>query len=160
MPLNPIGLGKDFVDRLRERVRTELGGGGVQQVGLPEDSGGLQSRIRQYVREKMNLSEPTPETPNAAPRRRGPPQGLSEVQQRIQEAARHTPPVLLYGLYNGNWRYIEPYSYRFLDRDRPWIPLLYGYCHKDDSTEAYKLYKFQDLQVTDRPFSPRWPVEL
>lgn len=63
-------------------------------------------------------------------------------------------------LYNGHWRDAEVYSYRYRDKDKPHQPLLYAYCRKDDQIEAFKLDKIQDIQLTDRPFNPRWVVEF
>jgi hypothetical protein len=80
--------------------------------------------------------------------------------QRIQEAGRHRPPVLLHALYHDHWRYLEPYSYRYRARDKPWIPLFYAYCHKDNQIEAFSLSKIQDLRVTETPFRPKWTVEV
>lgn len=142
-------------ERIRDRVRQELGGG---------DSGSFGERVRRLVRKRLSPTEDAapeapPEAPPEEPPYRGPPRSLAEVNQRIQEAGRKR--VLLRMLYNGVWRDVEPYSYRYRDADDPHIPLLYGWCvTKDDQIEAYKLKKIEDLQVTNRPYNPRFVVEF
>ena len=162
VPLIPTGLGRRLYDRVVNRVRRELGPDTTETAMVPHKPS-LADRIKNVVRRVLNIEQPTPALPGEPPEPplyTGPPRTLEEVKQRIQEAGRQHPPVLLRALYNGRWRDLEPYSYRKRDRDDPHIPLLYAFCHKDNGIEAFKLKKFRDLQVTNRPFQPRWDVEF
>ncbi len=159
MPLLPRGLSDQLFNRIRDRVRDQLG---VETTAPRPDDPGLSSRIKQIVRERLGLdpTAPMPEEVGAEPPYYGPPRSLEEVRQRIQEAGRNLPPLMLRMLYNNRWRNVEPYSFRWRDKDDPHIPLFYAYCHKDKQTEAFKLKKVQDLQVTNQPFQPRFVVEF
>jgi hypothetical protein len=158
MPLDPRGLGERVFNRVVDRVRRQLGVEPVAPVAPvgEEPQPGVIDRVQQLVRQRLGL-EPQVEQ---APPYYGPPRSLEEVKQRIQQAGRQMPPVLLRMEYNGNYRDVEPYSYRYRDAEDPHIPLFYGYCHKDNQIEAFKLKKITDLQVTAQPFQPRWVVEF
>lgn len=161
MPKVPSGSGS-IVDRVRERVQRELNPGGTSNTpppGPPADPAFL-SRIRELTHQQVGTDPTQPPPPKAPDPYQGPPRSLEEVKARIQAAGRQRPPKLLRMLYNGNWRDTEPYSFRWRDADDPQIPLFFGYCHKDDHIEAYKLKKIQDLQVTNRPFQERWVCEF
>jgi hypothetical protein len=169
-PIDPWGLGQQLYDRIRERVQNEIGVQPVQptsaEPGAPGAPPDFMSRIKQLVKQQLGYGQPPgppapPGAPPAAPEYQGPPRGLAEIKQRIQEAGRQQPPKLLKLLYNNQWRDVEVYSYRFRDADDPHIPLLYAFdVTKDNQIEAYKLKKIQDLQVTGRPYQPRWVVEF
>ena len=135
MPLIPSGLSQALFERLKDRVKRELG---LEPAGSaePTEPGG------------KPVAEP----------QSTPPSSNEEKKLRIQEAGRKR--VLLLMQYNGIYRHVEPYSYRFRDKDNANEPLLYAFCHKDQGIEAFKLRKITDLQVTDQPFSPRYPVEF
>ena len=79
---------------------------------------------------------------------------IDDKMGMIAEAARTV--TLLFMKYNGNWRYVEPYSYRFKGEGR----LFYGFCMKDQHIESFRLEKIEDLQNTEMPYAPRWPVEI
>lgn len=142
MPLIPRGLTEGLVERLKERVKREL----EQRVVSP---------IKERVRQELGIEEPVPD-PEHQPHRR--PVSIAEKMFRIQDAGRQR--VMLYMEYNGIYRYVEPYSYRYRDKDNPNQPLLFAYCHKDHGIEAFKLVKITDAVVTRRTFSPRWDVEF
>lgn len=72
----------------------------------------------------------------------------------ITEAARRY--VMLYMKYNGVRRMVEPYSYRHKSTGM----LFMGYCHIHQSIEAFKPEKIEEIQLTQFPFAPRWPVEI
>lgn len=84
------------------------------------------------------------------------------IKYRIRYAGQSH--LLLYMLYNDQWRHVEPYSYRY--RGKPKNPqgkkelLFFGYCRPHDEIHAFKLEKIQGLIVTDEPFTPRWPIEV
>jgi len=86
----------------------------------------------------------------------GPATDAPTLMYRIQHAAR--TKTLLWMKYNNTWRHVEPYSFRY--RSRGMQPLFYGYCQLHDTIEAYRIDRIQDVQATDRPYSPRWPVEI
>lgn len=160
----------------------EMQPGGQPAPTTPQQDPTFTSRIKQLVKEQLGLNQPNPFStqhpsnrapiPGAAPvapapdeapapeRVRGRPRSLEEIKQRIQEAGRQLPPVMIRMLYHNRWRDVEPYSYRYRDADDPHIPLFFGYCHKDDQIEAFKLKKIQDVQVTQQPFNARYVVEF
>jgi hypothetical protein len=141
VPLIPKGLTESLVQRLKERVKREL-------------SEGVLSPIAPVIQQQLGIEpdEPQPLQPHRRPTT------LAEKMFRIQEAGGNN--VLLWMEYNGVYRHVEPYSYRYRDRDNPHEPLLFAWCHKDKGIEAFKLRKITDCVVTDRPFTPRWPVEF
>lgn len=174
MPLIPRGIGDAFFDRIKDRVRRELGVDPNAAPASPTSPDpGLRSRIKQLVLDQLGLPPPgapppgtpppppPPPQPPQPPQYSGPPRSLAEVKERIQRAGRSRPPLLIRANYNGNYRDIEVYSYRFRDKDNPAIPLLYVYCHKDQQIESWKLLKIQDLQITERPYpAVRWDIEF
>jgi predicted DNA-binding transcriptional regulator YafY len=82
------------------------------------------------------------------------PISVDDKMAMIAEAARRL--TLLFMKYNSDWRYVEPYSYRFRGSGR----LFYGFCFKDQRINSFKLEKIEDLQLTEMPYAPRWPVEI
>lgn len=126
MPLNPWGLSKGLLERIKDVVRRELGG----DVPLPESG-----------RDPL-LEGPVTDAPT--------------LMYRIRHAARTR--TLLHMKYNNTWRHVEPYSFRY--RSKGVQPLFYGFCLLHDTIEAYRIDRIQDLQTTDRPFAPRWTVEI
>jgi predicted DNA-binding transcriptional regulator YafY len=140
VPLVPKGLGSGLIDRINKRVQREL----VNRL-VPE-------KYRDVLKEELNLKEETNK-----PKPHTPPQSDAERKFRIQEAGKRR--VLLYAKYNGHWRFIEPYSFRYRAKNSR-EPLFYGWCYKDNGIEAFRLEKFEDLQVTERPFNPRFDVEF
>jgi hypothetical protein len=145
--------------RVRDRIRDELGFGPRPLTGPQSPTSPTLPTYQPPQPPQQHMPRPTPLI------YRGPPRSLNEVMHRIQEAGRKR--VLLYANYqakDGNpiWRHMEPYSFRYRDSDSPWIPLVYCFCHKDteNQIEAFKLRRFHDLQVTDQPFTPKWPVEF
>lgn len=156
MPIETWGLG-DLYDRIRQRVREELGPASQMAPVAPgmTEEPSLRARIRQQAREALGMTpEPVQE------KFQGPPRSLDEVKERIQAAGRHRPPLLVRIDYNGHDRDAEVYSYRWRDKDRPWQPLLYIWCHKDNQIECLKLDKIHNIQLTERPYQPRYPVEF
>lgn len=86
----------------------------------------------------------------------GPPQ-MPEMDAMgiIATSAQRLTLVLL--LYNGNWRYIEPYSYRM--RKNGSTDMM-AFCHRHQHIEAFKPHKIEAAQMTEMGFKPRWPVEI
>jgi predicted DNA-binding transcriptional regulator YafY len=79
---------------------------------------------------------------------------LGTKMQIIAQSAKSR--TLLFMRYNSNWRYVEPYSYRHKSTGQ----LLFAFCHKDQHIESFNPNKIEDLQLTEIPFKPRWPVEI
>lgn len=117
---------------------------------------GLLTRVRERLKRELGL----------APTKRPPVSGPEDVLLRMREAVHQEPPKLVRALYKGEdatsatWRLLEPYSIRY--RGKGGVPLLYAACEKESykGIEAFRLERFQDVQVTDIPFKPRWKVEL
>jgi len=97
-----------------------------------------------------------PQGPEFAQR---PPANEREVIDRINAAGARL--LLLRMKYNGHSRDVEPYSIRD-GRAANGGPLFYGWCHKDQQIEAFRLDRIEDLQIKDQKFAPRngWPVEF
>jgi hypothetical protein len=85
---------------------------------------------------------------------------LQELQRRIQLAGSNRLQINC--AYNGFIRRLEPYSYRYRDKDDPQIPLLYAWCWKDNAVEAFKIRRFTMMQVTRDPYASNlpYPVEF
>lgn len=105
--------------------------------------------MKTRVFEELGIESPQPQPA---------PTTNAEKMLRIQTAGRRR--VLLNMQYNGVYRKVEPYSYRYRDKDNPNEPLFYAYCYKDQQIEAFKIRRIQDLQVTGEQFAPRWTVEF
>jgi len=110
---------------------------------------------------------PTVQVPSAqptAPQTMGTPNlgALSQAEKvgLIIEAAKRG--VMIRMLYGGEWRFVEPYSFRDKGHGR----LFYGFCrahprHLDGHTASFKVERIQEVELAlDHPYSPRWPVEL
>ena len=105
------------------------------------------------IPKKQRPGKPPPSAPAPTPVVQSP-VSIDDKMGLIAEAARtHT---LLFMKYNGDWRYTEPYSYRFKGEGR----LFYAFCYKDQRINSFRLEKIEDLQLTEMPYSPRWPVEI
>lgn len=128
MPLSPWGLSKGLIQRIKDRVQRALGDDG------PDDDA----------------------TPDRDTMLEGPGTDAPVIMYRIRYAARSR--TMLHMKYNNDFRYVEPYSFRY--RSRGMQPLFYGYCHLHDTIEAYRIDRIQDVQTTDRPYNPRWTVEI
>lgn len=72
----------------------------------------------------------------------------------IRKAAREYS--LVYILYGGVWRYVEPYSFR---QGRHGL-LFFAHDLFRNDTRSYYIHRVQELQSTDIPFNPRWMVDL
>ena len=88
-----------------------------------------------------------------------------DVLLRIRKAVRERPPKLVRAFYQAvdatspTWRLLECYSLRYRGQDNR--PLLFAACEKENwKIEAFRLDRFHDVQPTNIPFSPRWPIEL
>lgn len=141
MPLLPTGLTTGLIERIKQRVKRELGWGDDHGAETSHDQG-------------------------RDPALEGPATDTASKRYRIQAAARGR--MLLWLKYNNEWRHVEPYSYRQFALG----PVLYGWCHLHDVIEAYYIDQvtnpetgkvhtgIQDVHVTDRPFSPRFDIEI
>jgi hypothetical protein len=122
-------------------------------------NGGWWESIQNFI-EKFNgpnaPPRPTPvlhrpNAPQEAPQKM--PEG--DAMGVILQSARQGTLVLM--LYNGNWRYIEPYSYR--SRKNGTTDLM-AFCHRHQHIEAFKPGKIESAQMTEMSFKPRWPIEI
>jgi predicted DNA-binding transcriptional regulator YafY len=156
MPKLPRGLGPSALQRLKDFVTPSAPS--AQEAEEPTLSPGMFERVLEWGK-KMLGDQPQIDIYQVEP-----PRSLAEVRQRIQVAGRNYRLLkMAYTAANAGgptWRDVEPYSFRYRAKDEPWVPLFFGYCHKDASTEAYKLQRINHLQVTDKPFSPQWAVEF
>lgn len=116
---------------------------------------GLLTRIKERLKRELGLG------PKERPRITGP----QDVLLRCREAVNQRPPKLVHALYKAKdaptatWRHLECYSIRYRGKNN--APLLFAACSKENwGTEAFDLGRFEDVQVTDIPFSPRWQIEL
>ena len=80
--------------------------------------------------------------------------GLAEMASTIRKAG--MTRFLLYMLYNGKFRHVEPYSFR---RGKQGL-LFFGFDIQANDMRSFYLTKIQQLKMTDIPFSPRWVIEL
>lgn len=82
------------------------------------------------------------------------------IKYRIRYAGESR--LLLHMLVNGQWRHVEPYSYRMNGRGAQGQKELrfYGYCRLHDQIHSFNLKKIHGLVVTNLPFNPRWPIEV
>lgn len=119
---------------------------------------GLLDRIKQRIKTELGLADKTTEPRNVSVDRRdiGPADALPVVMYRLREGGKRN--VLLHLKYNGSWRFVEPYSFRW--RSRGQQPLFYGWCDLHNEIHSFRIDKIEDVQLTDRPFSPRFEVEL
>lgn len=129
----PFSLTKGLLDRIRTRVKKELSGLGFGHK--PGDEAEDRSIPRELI---------------------GPASDAPTLMYRIRYAARTR--TLLWMKYNNTWRHVEPYSFRY--RSRGMQPLFYGFCQLHSTIEAYRIDRIQDLHITDRPFTPRWAIEV
>jgi predicted DNA-binding transcriptional regulator YafY len=125
MPLIPRGLSQGLIDRVKQRVKQELG---------------------------------------LVPSQQGPPNSEAEMKLRIRTAVSANPPRLVRVLYQAEdattptWREMECYSLRY--RGKGGVPLLYAYCRKDNAIEAFRFDRVKDIQLTNKPFEPKYQIEV
>ena len=129
----------------------------MQKYGGWWDS--IKTFLTQYNRPRppSPTRKPTPQQPVPVQTQPVPvdrPQQTEDVFSTIHEAGRRM--VLLQMRYNGNLRYVEPYSFRMKSTGQ----LFYGYCYKDHSIEAFRPEKIEYIALTEIGFAPRWPVEV
>lgn len=86
----------------------------------------------------------------------GPVQGADQLMYRIRKGARER--TKLWVKYNNTWRHIEPYSFRY--RSKGMQPLFFGWCELHDEIHSFRLDRMQDIHNTDRPFAPRFDIEI
>jgi len=183
----------EALGRIEKRVRQELAPETYapelgqsqwnQELEAPEDeevSEGFADRIKNRVRDKLRTMGPVQRRlldPNA-------PLDMPTIKYRIQYAAQNKLMILM--SYNGQWRQVEPYSYRMSGTADPvsqaaydaavakarsdpstHVPpkpkreeRFYGYCRIHNKIHSFKPNKIEGLLVTDIAYSPRWPVEF
>lgn len=78
----------------------------------------------------------------------------AEASAIIRKAARNQ--VLIYLLYNGVFRYVEPYSFR---QGKEGL-LFFGHDLARNDTRSYYISRMEEVSLTDIPFSPRWYIEI
>jgi len=117
---------------------------------------GLVERLRQQL--QQGLQQQQPGLPLDQPQ----PANLAEIIARINQSGRSKPPLILRITYNGKERFVEPYSFRYRDKDNPHIPQLMAFSVADGIIKSFKLLTLLagDVQFTDRSYNPRWPVEF
>jgi predicted DNA-binding transcriptional regulator YafY len=76
------------------------------------------------------------------------------VTDSIRQAGRQR--VLISFMYDGELHIVEPYSFR----EKGGHALFMGYCLKCQKINAFHPAKMSSLQITDRPYVPRWEVEF
>ena len=167
MPLVPTGLGRRWVNRVVDRVN--------QEMGRPvEQAKSFYERVKQRTQDQLHVGptnvgpsmpwEQAVHEPTAPQEKEIPPQppvagNLQEIKSRIAAAGRRM--VMLRMKYHGHARNVEPYSIRD-GRAADDGDLFYGWCHKDNALESFRLDRIEDIQITNIPFTPRnnWPVEF
>jgi hypothetical protein len=167
MPLLPLGLGKNLLERVKTRI---------DQFLRPKDP--PPSSPTEQPTELLEEEHVEEEVPDAHPGgdhdERPPANTPEEVLLRIREAVMHDPPVLLHALYEAKdapgeptWRYLEPYELADIGTGT----MLYAWCSKDPviksgpkrgkpKVELFNLGRFHDCEVTDIPFRPRWDLAI
>jgi len=81
--------------------------------------------------------------------------GISVPIERIRMAASNRVCVKLG--YHGKERIVEPYSFR---QSRDGNRLFIGFERDAAAIRSYSLSKIESVQVTNEPYSPRYPVEI
>lgn len=113
-------------------------------------------RLRGRIKDYFDKGEPESEQSHVDQALVGPVEGVDQVMYRIRHAARtHT---LLYMKYNGSWRHVEPYSFRY--RSAGMQPLFYAWCQLHDEIHSFRIDRIQDVHTTDRVYAPRFAVEI
>lgn len=165
-------LTQDFLKRIQEqarqrieqRIRREL----EPQVQAPElrpnlrgpeeerqPGQGLVDRLKTKVKEQVSQLSPVQRRmldPNAV-------LDLPTIKFRIMYAGQNH--LLLNMRYNQQWRMVAPYSYRMVPQKGGGSALrFYGFCYVHNKIHSFKLEKVEGLVVTDRSFTPMWPIEL
>lgn len=74
----------------------------------------------------------------------------AEIRTNILKAARSL--TMLWLTYDGLTRYVEPYEF-----DGPYF---WGYCWAHNSIHRFMVSKIDAATVTERNFSPRWPIQI
>jgi hypothetical protein len=157
-----------LLDSLVQRVRTTLGNPAPNAPGVPgqppeggpkvneRPSPGLLSRVKDRVKSFFGNQEQREDgTDTASQLPMGKPD-LATANLMVRQAGKQA--VLLAVKYNGQWRHMEPYSFR--RRSAGGEPLFYAFCRLHDEIHSIYLSRVEGLMVTDIPFSPRWPIEL
>lgn len=123
----PFGVSKNFLDRLKQRIRDYWTKPG-------ED-------------DEVHID----------PRLIGPASGIDQIMYRLRLAGRTR--TLLWMKYNNSWRHVEPYSFRARANPGP-QPLFFGWCELHAEIHSFRIDRIQDVHTTDRPFAPRFTVEI
>lgn len=152
MPMIPRGLTPSFVNRIKDEVR-QLTTPGVIDRTLQRVRDEVKHQVQKQVYGPSTLEhgKPRPEQLDVA--MIPVPNDVASIEAAMQKAGREWRIVR--ARYHDNDRDLEPISFRYWDKDDPAIPLVYCYCHKDGTTEAFKLKKFQSVTITGRFFGPR-----
>lgn len=83
---------------------------------------------------------------------------VATLAQVVEHCAKKK--VLMEMTYNGVTRLVEPYSYRTTKNGDV---LLYAYCHKDQTTESFRVDRIEanpPVRATETKFDPRWTIEI
>ena len=156
MPATRLGAGEQLVERVRQRMKQELG----RAPGPPGPPG---------PPAQGDDFPPEPYAPQRYRRkdRRSRPSGAGDIRARIREAVNQDPPRLCWATYRAKGatdykaRYLACYSER--DRGADGSTLLFAACSADGwAIEAFRYDSFGDFQVTDSPwpFAPQYRIEF
>ena len=186
MPFKPNMPGKGFLERIKEealsraenRIKREFETPTEEAVAVPQKEvlpKGLVDRIKQTVKQKVvepvkgEAADLLSNLSVIQRRMLDPRSSLDEptIKYRIKYAGQNH--LLLYMLYNGQWRYVEAYSYRTKgkntkprkDGQKPKPKLLfYGWCRIHNKIHAFDLSKIKGLIVTNITYNERYPIEV
>lgn len=103
--------------------------------------------------EELEWREEETGTPDVAMPKAGYLQEASAVAI-IRKAAKHR--LLVYMNYDGQWRQVEPYSFRHGKEGT----LFFGHDLLRNNTRSYYVSKIEEVRMTDIPYNPRWYVEI
>lgn len=173
-PATPFGPKGNFLqrikdqslNRIKDRIKQEL----APQVNAPLDESisdapaapeeidrGFWQRVKDKSTEKLRNFSPIQRRlldPNS-------PLDEPTIKYRIRYAGQNN--LLLFMLYNGQWRYVEPYSYRWRGTKGPdgrRALRFFGYCTVHSKIHSFNPNKIEGLVVTDQVYRPRWVVEV
>lgn len=154
---------EQVADRVESRIRRELAPetptpgtpGEEDEESLPAEFLG---RIKEEAKRRLLKLSPIQR------RLLDPTQPLDEPTKKYRIHFAGENRTLLYLSYNGQYRHVEPYSYRLSGKPEfpggPRTLLFYGYCRLHDEIHAFKLGKIKDMVTTNETFRPRWEIEV
>lgn len=143
--------------RIRNEYREKLPDAGDTSVPKKEEvAPGLLTRIKRKILDQygdLTGAEERLLDPNIKV-------DIPLIKYRIRFAGQRR--LLLWMYYNDQWRFVEPYSYRYETPSGSNTKMIYfyGYCRIHDRIHKFRLDRIQGLRVLDETFAPRWPIEV